>query len=263
MIFSTIKVAGQLTRLDTCTVAFLSVALPLWSSTGDLRESIIRASPILTISMCGFVINDLHDIAKDEKNHPGRPLPSGQISPVSASILYFSLLTISLILVKTYVELRDVYLYLVLLIGLINYNYVVFYVPTLKNLYVASVGIIPVLILGSLLPAGRMIVPVIASLFLFIFGREMLMDVEDRDGDGETLIKKIGVEKSEYLAFGIRGLAALVLSIQISDVLGLAILLAVVAADLISFFLWKRATHRVAVLLCMKLQLLAGIYYLM
>jgi len=179
MISSSVKIVGQLTRLDTSSIAFLSLLIPLYYSTRDLQESVACSLPILTISMSGFVINDLHDIDKDRENHPSRPLPSDKISPISASILYFALLTISLVLLKAYIPPSQMYLYLLLLIGLINYNYVVAYVPALKDLYVAAVGIIPVLILSTLLPAKRGYVLVIACLFLFLLGREMLMDIED------------------------------------------------------------------------------------
>jgi geranylgeranylglycerol-phosphate geranylgeranyltransferase len=262
MISTWTKVVSQLTRLDTSAIAFLSLVLPLYSSTSNIQYSIIHSLPILTISMSGFVINDLHDIEKDKTNHPNRPLPSKKISPVVACILYFVLLALSLALIKANVEPPYTYIYLLLLIGLINYNYVVAYIPSLKDFYVATIGIFPLFILSSLLP-GRGHVPVIICLFLFLLGREMLMDIEDLDGDGETLVKKIGVAKSTYIAFGVKLVGSLVLSQQINDIWGGVILLTVVASDLLFFLFWIRSAVRSAVLFCMKLQLLLGIYYLL
>jgi geranylgeranylglycerol-phosphate geranylgeranyltransferase len=212
--------------------------------------------------MSGFVINDLHDIDKDKANHPHRPLPSQQISPVAACVLYFFLLTLSLVLIKATVKPAHTYIYLLLLVGLINYNYVVSYVPWLKDFYVATLGIFPLFILSSLLPEGRGHGLVITCLFLFLLGREMLMDIGDVDGDGETLVKRIGLERSASIAFGVKFLGSLILSQQIGDLWGALILFTVVASDLFFLFLWSRPTMRGVVLFCMKLQLLLGIYYL-
>jgi geranylgeranylglycerol-phosphate geranylgeranyltransferase len=255
------KIVSQLTRLDTSAIAFLSLVLPLYISTSNFRYSLIHSLPILTISMSGFVINDLHDIEKDKTNHPKRPLPSKKISPVAACILYFVLLTLSLVLIKANVEPSYTYIYLLLIVGLINYNYIVSYIPSLKDFYVATIGIFPLFILASLLP-GRGYAPVIVCLFLFLLGREMLMDIEDFDGDGETLVKMIGVAKSAYIAFGVKFVGSIILLQQINDLWGGAILCAVVASDLVFFILWTQATMRSAVLFYMKLQLLLGIYYL-
>src|SRR3954466_2069741 len=123
---SSIRLVSQLTRLDSCAIVFLCVAIPLFVATGDLYDSPLRALPLLTISMCGFVINDIHDIEKDRLNHPERPLARNDLSPFTASVIYFLLLGISLVLVKALVDLAHVYLYLLLLISLINYNYIVF-----------------------------------------------------------------------------------------------------------------------------------------
>jgi geranylgeranylglycerol-phosphate geranylgeranyltransferase len=212
--------------------------------------------------MSGFVINDLHDIDKDKANHPHRPLPSRQITPLAACILYFFLLTLSLVLIKANVEPAHTYIYLLLMVGLINYNYVVSYILWLKDFYVATIGVFPLFILSSLLPEGRGHGPVIMCLFLFLVSREMLMDIEDCEGDGETLVKKIGLGKSAYIAFGLKFLGSLILSQQIDDLWGAIILFTVVTSDLLFLFLWSRPTMRGVILFCMKLQLLLGVYYL-
>src|SRR5438874_105203 len=104
MIATVIKVACALTRLDTSTLVFISIFLPTYYDRRDLYFSFTHSLPILTICMCGFVINDLSDIEKDRENHPHRPLPSNMVGAVSASAIYFTLLTISLVLIKLYVD---------------------------------------------------------------------------------------------------------------------------------------------------------------
>lgn len=262
MIGSLIGSIGRLARFDTCAIAFLSLSVPLFYVTGDLLDSIVNSLPVLTISMCGFVINDLHDIDKDIINHPDRPLPSKRLSLFAASLIYFSLLTISLTLVKAYVAPRYVYLYLLFLISLINYNYVVQYVPSIKNLYVAAAGILPILILASLLPPERSYARIIVALFFFLFAREMLMDIEDSEGDEATLAKRIGLAKSRYIAFAAKAMGTIIILPRANTRWGLAIFLAIIAADVISFLLWKHQGARAKILFCMKLQLLLGLYFL-
>src|SRR5262249_44116806 len=154
---------------------------------------------------------------KDRLNHPERPLARSALSPFSASVIYFVLLGVSLTLIKAVVELPYVYLYLLLLVGLINYNYVVLYTPILKNVYVATVGTIPLFILASLVPRQRGYILVVGSLFMFLLAREILMDIEDVVGDGMTFSKRVGLEHAQRIAFSVKGTGDLVLATQIRD----------------------------------------------
>jgi 4-hydroxybenzoate polyprenyltransferase len=213
--------------------------------------------------MCGFVINDLHDIEKDAENHPARPLPSEQISPIVASIIYFALLTISLVTIKLYVAPSNVYLYFALLLGLINYNYVVEYIPYLKNPYVSAIGVIPLLILSSLLPSASSRVPIIATaLFLFLFGREMLMDVQDARGDSLTLVKRLGITTSEQVAFALKITGSVVLAAGARRLSEVALAGLVLLGDFVFLYSWRKQRLRRVIIFVMKLQLLLGIYFL-
>jgi geranylgeranylglycerol-phosphate geranylgeranyltransferase len=211
--------------------------------------------------MCGFVINDLSDIEKDRENHPDRPLPSRAISELNASFVYFGLLAVSLTMVKLFVEPRHIYLYVLLLIALINYNYVVAYIPAAKNLYVATVGLLPILILTSLIENNH-IVPLIAPpLFLFLLSREILMDVQDAKGDGRTLVKLVGPNGAENAAFGIKFMGSFGLCLAIVNRTDAILVGLVVILDVIFLLVWKLTRYRRVVIHAMKLQLLIGIYF--
>ena len=262
MIATAIRAVCGLTRLDTCALVFFSVFLPVYYSTQDLYFSVTNALPVLTISMCGFVINDLTDIDKDLINHPNRPLPSNLVTDVTASLLYFSLLTLSLTMIKIYVDLSRVYLYVLLLIGLINYNYVVRYVPVAKVIYVAGVSIIPLLILSSLINNRWSVRVVVLSLFLSVLGREILMDIEDVAGDERTLPKVLGSTLTENTALAMRFIGSLNLMFVSRGPVGAAILVTLLASDAAFTCLWKAHWYRRPIIHLMKLQLLFGIYYL-
>jgi|GEM_PF-5582490 len=88
------------------------------------------------------------------------------------------------------------------------------------------------------------------------------MDIEDAAGDGETLVKRIGLVKSQYIAFGAKAAGVLVISSQATERWGIVILLVFIVSDLMSFYLWKYTGFRARILLGMKLQLVLGIYFL-
>jgi 4-hydroxybenzoate polyprenyltransferase len=262
MMQTAVVVLYALTRFDTCAIVFLSVLLPVYFLNGDLELSLRTSLPVLTICMCGFVINDLSDQEKDATNHPQRPLPSGAIGEVAASIVYFTLLAVSLFVIKMFVAPTSVYLYALLLIALINYNYVVAYVPLVKNVYVATAGLLPIIIVGSLVEAVPVVERMIPSLFLFLLGREMLMDVQDASGDGKTPAKMLGPRTTENVAFTLKVVGSAGLALVVGRTRDTALVIALVVLDFLFLWMWKRRLYRRLIIHLMKLQLLAGIYFL-
>ena len=263
MLWALFKATASLSRVDTCAIAFLSVLLPTCYRTSDIWLSVTNAAPILPICMCGFIINDLGDIEKDKENHPNRPLPMQTISVLTASILYFTLLAASLILIKVYVDVSRVYLYLVLLLGLINYNYIVSYVPVLKNIYVAAVVLVPIAITASLVQNTATAYWIAPSLFMVVLGREMLMDVQDAKGDAQTLVKKIGLQTGERTAFIIKFVGSAWLSVVIRNTTDLIVFVLVILVDVIGVAFWHQHDYRKRIIHAMKLQPLLGINYLL
>jgi 4-hydroxybenzoate polyprenyltransferase len=251
-----------LTRLDTCALVFFSILLPVYFHQGDFVFSLEMSLPVLTICMCGFVINDLSDIEKDRENHPLRPLPSRAINELAASIVYFGLLAASLVAIKLYVAPSLVYLYVLLLIALINYNYVVAYVPAAKTVYVAIVGLIPVFILASIIGGWSTAARIAPSLFLFLLGRELLMDVQDSRGDGKTLAKTVGFRITENSAFVLKFLGTAGLCLAVGGITDVVLVVLLLLLDILFVWGWKRRLYRRAIIHLMKLQLLVGIYFL-
>lgn len=160
------------------------VCAPLLFAGFGVSESFSLARPILTASMSGFVLNDIYDVERDRINHPTRPIPSGHLSSSAATILYFALLGGSLLTIKLYAPMDQLFLYLTFVLLFSNYNFVVEKVLRLKNLFVAVVTIIPVWIVADLIALDSTRFVLMASLLLYIVGRELLMDVQDMEGDG-------------------------------------------------------------------------------
>jgi len=262
MRWATVKIACALTRLDSCLLVFLAVLLLIYITNGDFHFAFKHALPMLTICMSGFVINDLNDIDKDRENHPQSSLPSKKISEAGASVLYFTLLAISLLTIKLYVEASYVYLYLVLLLCLVNYNYVVAYCPILKTFYVAAVGLIPFIIISSIVQNGRSPLTVALSLFLFLLGREMLMDILDAEGDSGTLAIALGQKRSTAIGFTVKIIGSICLAFSIRNETDIGIIAALVIIDICFLALWSFNQYRRAIIQAMKVQLILGLYYI-
>jgi geranylgeranylglycerol-phosphate geranylgeranyltransferase len=259
--WTSIRIVSRLARLDTCALIFIAAFLPTYCHSRDLVLALTQTVPLLPVCMCGFILNDLRDIEKDRENHPHRPLPCSQISEWAASLGYFCLLALALILFKLYLDSTTLYLYMLLLLMFVNYNYVIDYVPITKNIYVASAGLVLIALLSSL--TSRVNLSIIApATFLFLLGREMLMDIQDSKGDENTLAKHIGVRVSENFAFASKFFGSLLLFLTATNALDTILVSLILVGDCLFLYLWKANAYRRLTVNAMKFQLLIGIYFL-
>jgi hypothetical protein len=167
-----------------------------------------------------------------------------------------------LTVLRVFVEPAIAFLYLLLLVALINYNYVVAYFPYLKNLYVASAGLIPILILSLLLKQHRLMITTMCALFAYLLGRELLLDTEDLGGDGNTLVRMLGANAASILGFSFEAIAAVVLLVAASNVSARWCAATILAFEVIFAMLWPVHGLRRAILHAMKVQLALGIAYI-
>lgn len=251
----------RLVRIDSSLIASVVVFIPAFVSGAGLEGSLGYSIPILTSAMSGFVLNDLHDIERDTINHPDRPIPGGHISKTAAMALYFGLLFLTLATVKAYVPLNNLFIYLLFFILLTNYNFVVERFPYMKNPYVALTTIIPIVIAQRVNP-GVAEIELPVAVGLFIFGREVLMDVIDAKGDGKTLVKGVGHRWAVKIAFGLQLVAVgfLVLITRTAwewAALGVA---CIILAS--SMSMWKIPDKQVRVIWLMKVTMAACLVYL-
>lgn len=188
----------RLIRLDTSFAGFLLVFLPVAARTDDLIAALLQAAPILFISMCTFIANDLNDRERDEINHPERPLPRGQIAPSVAASLYFVCLAAALFTTRYWVHTDIASWYYVLIALSISYNHIVEFLPALKAPYVAAVIMLPVLIVASAFRESTLYL-LAAATFMFNLGKEFCMDVLDRHGDRPSVLHNVAPSKIAML----------------------------------------------------------------
>lgn len=208
------------TRVVTSFVICLAVVLPSLSKGVGLLNSFLSSLPLVLASMGGFALNDVFDHEKDAVNEPKRAIPRGLISVDSAfglAVILLSACFFSILFLSN--TPQEFYIYLYPLIGVAAYNYIVRYMTILKNITTAFICVSPILYDVVVLNYTGVYLLLPAAVFLFILGRELLMDVKDIEGDLgsgiSTIPIKFGVAVTEKIGFA-------------SQIIGIAILIPLV-----------------------------------
>lgn len=260
MIF--LRAIFQLTRLETSLLSFLAIFIPLFVRNKDLSLSFRRAVPLLFISVCTFIANDLDDIEKDQVNHPDRPLPSGYFSPVFAVVLYFTFLALALFSTRYFIPTGIDFLYYAAISLSISYGYIAEYIPILKSPYVAIAATVPILIIAVLYPHETKLYIVAGSVFLMTLGREICMDIKDRAGDPASFMHRFRPKPLGAVAFSLQTLGLLLLVSLINRVGDIIDLLAMTFLLALSGILWFKHERYKLSLILLKIQLFVGLYFL-
>lgn len=252
----------RLSRLPSCTVAFITVFAPVFSHTYDILRSLTVSAPIFTISMFTFILNDLNDIDRDRINHPDRPLPSGAISQRCAAAFQMSILSISILMVLFFVEATSHYFYFLIILSASSYSTVVSHFPQLKTFYVAGTIALGLGLVSDIADIS-LNVQLLVTAFLFVLGRELLMDIEDLTGDGDTLAKWMTPDAATRAAFSLQALGSCALFFA-ADAAAKAVAASIIAILLIVIIrAWHTKGHRQLLLRLMQIQMLSGIGFLL
>jgi len=151
------------------------------------------------ISAGGNSINDFFDLEIDRINKPQRPLPHGDISPISALRFSISLFLVGIIL-SFWVKPLSILVAFVACGLLIIYSSLLKRRLLLGNLTVSLVSALAFVYGGIATRDFRLSLIPAAFALLFHLGREVLKDVEDLKGDAfsgaSTLPIKTGVNFS-------------------------------------------------------------------
>jgi 4-hydroxybenzoate polyprenyltransferase len=261
---ATLRAIFRIARVKSSFLAFLAILLPTYVATGNLARSIERAIPMLFINFCLYIANDLDDMEKDCINHPERPLPQGHLSTSSAAALYFISLAIAFLATSSYIEPQVAWVYYLFTILMVSYRFIVEFLPTTKAFYIAVVVVVPVLIIAPIYPDTPRLYTVAGATFFHFLGREICMNVLDRQGDPPSLFHRLTDKSQAAVAFASMSVSVMLLTTQVQGwrqavVVGmLAILLAAAG------FLWfRRPSAYKQVLSITRIQMLVGIFFLL
>lgn len=253
----------RLTRPGSTVLAFLSVFLPVAVRTGNVAESFAVALPMLFISMCTYIVNDIDDVETDRVNHPDRPLPSGHLLLPFVTAIYFVNLALALFTTRTFVSGKASFLYYALLLLAVNYTYVANYLTNLKSSYVAGACSLPILITIDLIPHAGALYVVAPAVFFFVLGRELLLDYLDQPGDPHSFINKMSWGTLTTTAFASQGTGLILLSLLARKRLDVLTLCLLATLFSLSLFVWLKGGQPRRATLIMKFQMYGGLYFLL
>ena len=205
-----------ITRLVTSFMAALSVLIGALVIVGrdifqHIPALILSSLAVFFICAGGFVLNDYLDREGDKINHPERPIPSRRITPGKALVLSIGIFVGGLACINILVWFFSPMSVVIILVGV---AILISYEVGFKKIGMAGNAMVAILvaltyILGSfvVLPPSEVLklntAHVLAILAFFaIMGREIIMDIEDMEGDVKrnTLPRKIGKKKSAVIA---------------------------------------------------------------
>ena len=174
----------KLIRPVNAFLASVGVILGFWLSGAQATYMHLLLLVAATICALGFgnVINDIKDAKSDKINHPQRPIPKGDISPVQAFIFAVLLAVFSLIAGKA-VSFYHFFGVCAPLILLLLYTLFLKGIPLIGNI------VISILVSYSLLFGGlnspelhTLYLPAVLA-FLLNLAREIVKDIQDKEGD--------------------------------------------------------------------------------
>lgn len=192
--------ALEAARPLNCAIAFASVLLGGWLGAHALPRPLLLAGLSAALVMAGGnVLNDLCDIRIDRLVHPARPLPSGRlgagVARAQAALFLFAGAGAGLALPSPAPVVA-----LCAAGCLVAYNLRLKGVPVAGNLLVSLLCGAAFLYGGF--AVGNPLSALVPALFaaLYHFGREVLKDIQDLEGDrnapGVTLPLRWGVRKA-------------------------------------------------------------------
>ncbi len=193
-----------LSRPSNVLIAFISifVAAELAGGLNPLENVILAAFSASFITIGANVINDYYDIAIDRINKPFRPLAAGKISNKSA-IRFFFILYILAWSVAGIINIPMFFIAFTVGILLFFYSYKLKRTLLWGNLTVSLATAMAFVYGGGAVNHYKETLFPAMFAFFFHFGREILKDIQDLEGDYQagaiTFPIKFGIDKSLQL----------------------------------------------------------------
>jgi len=272
-LYKKISALFEISRPLNVLIAFLTILIAAAVAAGGLqinREVLLAAISTALITIGANVINDIFDVAIDRINKPYRPLPAGKLSRNEA-LVYFLLVYAAGWLIAA---LINVTMFLIaIIIGILLVFYSVWYKRTiLFGNMVVSFASAMAFVYGGL-AVGRIeetFFPAVFA-FLFHFGREVIKDLQDTNGDRQagavTFAVKYGHKPSFYLTLVVFLVLIVVTLIPyILRIYNLAYLLVVIfgiypVMGLVLYVTWKTTEQKKLGLMStiLKIDMLVGL----
>ena len=209
MHFKILKGYVQLSRPINVLMAFIAVPVGCWiagAQAGDAVRIFLAALSVSFVAASANAINDYFDLEIDRINKPLRPIPNGVLLPRDAQLMWFVCALAAMVL-NAWIGILA--LAMVIIAVVVLYWYSAYFKRTALLGNILAAGIIAWMIfLYSGVVAGNVRRSIIPALFAFLsnFGRELIKDVEDVDGDraanANTLPVQYGITPARWIFTG-------------------------------------------------------------
>jgi 4-hydroxybenzoate polyprenyltransferase len=216
----------------------------VWIRSGFSQRAVLVGFVMWTVTMFGFVINDIFDFEKDVAARVRRPIAMGLLSRQMALVFAIVLLLVVWSLCPAVGSANAVVMRTVL--ALVLYTPFARHLPLFKGVYVAGLSLAP-LYYASIISHVNFPGAAYGLLALFIFGRETLMDaheiVDDRRAGVRTIAVWLGQTEARRLGTVMMILSLVGLNLVARGVMGRT-LAKLAVASLFCIFVWPRVEER-------------------
>ncbi len=174
----------KITRPVNAVMASIGVVLGFWLTgvIAPLTDLILLIITAVCALGYGNAINDIKDAEEDKINHPGRPIPKGEVSKTQA-VIFATLLALISLFTSNIVSFYHCVATLIPLLLLTLYTLFLKGTPLLGNIII-SMLVAYTLVFGGIGSPNVYIITVPAFLaFLLNLCREIVKDMQDRTGD--------------------------------------------------------------------------------
>jgi len=193
----------------------------IWIRSSFSEKGVLVGFVMWTVTMFGFVINDIFDFEKDVAANVRRPIATGSLSRKAALFFAIFLLLVVWLLGSAVGSGNSVVMLTVL--ALVLYTPSARHLPWLKGLYVAGLSLVP-LYYASVVSQANVSRAAYWLLALFIFGREMLMDAHEIADDWRagmrTMAMFLGQTEARHLGAAMMIVSLACLNLVVRGVLG-------------------------------------------
>jgi 4-hydroxybenzoate polyprenyltransferase len=225
-----------------------------------IGSEMLRALPIVFISMAGFAMNDVWDADKDRIAGKLRPIAMMKITKGAASCIAAILIFAAILLGLAVGTTNSVCVLIIVSAGVLLYSPFAQSLPLWKNIYTAFLCSSP-LVYSAVLSHVEVKMWLFVIWISFLFGRELLLDVYDSVGDQRaglrTIAVVVGRSRTTCMAFGVMAIAMAAMSFAISGIPSIVLFAFAISSMVAVGGLWMGRLEESAIVLS-RLTLLLG-----
>jgi geranylgeranylglycerol-phosphate geranylgeranyltransferase len=177
----------QISRPGNVVIAMLSViiAISITGKFSPMADIVLAVLSTGLITIGANVINDYFDIETDKINRPKRPLPAGKITAKQAFI-FFCMIYILAFLLAVIISINMFLIAFIVGVLLYIYSYRLKRTVLWGNLAVSLATAMAFIYGGLAVGAVADVIYPALFAFFFHFGREIIKDMQDVEGDRRT-----------------------------------------------------------------------------